>query len=207
MVSKRSLIYQWQTINTMYNRAKQHPRKTKGIEAAQAVFEAWLKETYPQKKREQRAFKPLLSKKTVEALLPLLLERAGEDGIDTNFAEMYVNLGPRKRLANTLVDDGEPEGPDWDRARTDALSGLVAEGEEEGATDVDEKADQDEDGNGDGDRDGDRDGNGNGNGNGNGDGGKKLWGEDGRPSRDHLSLIAWAWSPVSESKLLKTIRE
>lgn len=172
LVSKRSLTYQWQTINTMYSRAKHHPNKTKDIEAAQAVFQGWLRETYPRQKREQRAFKPL-SKKTVEAFLPLL-ERA--DGIDTAFAQMYVNLEARKRLANTLVDEKEPGEPDWDRTRTDALARLVPE----------EK---------DGDHDGQvADDN-------------KLWGEDGRPTEDHLRLIAWAWSPASEYKLLKSIKE
>lgn len=164
LVSKRSLTYQWQTINTMYNRAKHHPNKTNGIEAAQAIFETWLKETYPTQKREQRAFKPLLSKKTVEAFLPLL---AQTEGIDTTFAEMYVRLEARKRLANTLVDDKQPGEPDWDRARTDALAKLVPED--------DQVADD------------------------------KLWGVDGQPSWDHLSLIAWAWSPVSEYRLLKSI--
>ncbi|ROW08271.1 hypothetical protein VMCG_03154 [Cytospora schulzeri] len=120
LVSKRSLTYQWQTINTMYNRAKHHPKKTKDIEAAQAVFQTWLKETYPKEKREQRSFKPL-SKKTVEAFLPLLEQT---EGIDTTFADMYVNLEARKRLANTLVDEKEPGEPDWDRTRTDALAKL-----------------------------------------------------------------------------------
>lgn len=167
LVSKRSLTYQWQTINTMYKRAKHHPNKTKDIEAAQSVFQAWLKETYPKQKREQRAFKPL-SKKTVEAFLPLLGRQAG--AIDTTFAEMYVNLEARKRLANTLVDDKRPGEPDWDRTRTDALARLVPE-------DADQVADE------------------------------ELWGEDGRPAEGHLKLIAWAWSPVSEYKLLKSIRE
>ena len=166
LVSKRSLTYQWQTINTMFNRAKHHPKKTKDIEAAQAVFSHWLKETYPKEKREQRAFKPL-SKKTVEAFMPLLEKTKG---IDTTFAEMYINLEARKRLANTLVDDKEPGEPDWDRTRTDALAKLVPEG--------DQVAED------------------------------KLWAEEnGQPSEDHLRLIAWAWSPVSEYKLLKSIKE
>ncbi|KUI69623.1 hypothetical protein VM1G_05096 [Cytospora mali] len=165
LVSKRSLTYQWQTINTMYNRAKHHPKKTKDIEAAEAVFKAWLKDAYPKQKREQRAFKPL-SKKTVETFLPLLQQA---QGIDTTFAEMYVSLEARKRLANTLVNDKEPGEPDWDKTRTDALARLVPE-----------------------------------------DGGiadDRLWGEDGQPAKDHLSLIAWAWSPVSEYKLLKSVQE
>lgn len=163
----RSAADQRQTINTMFNRAKHHPQKTDDIKAAQAVFEKWLKETYPKAKSEQRVFKPVLAKKTMEAVLPLLKQA---EGVDTAFAEMYVELEPRKRLANTLVDESQPGEADWDKARTTALSELVPEG----GDDISEE---------------------------------KLRGEDGKPSVYHLSLIAWAWSPTTEYKLLKAVRE
>lgn len=35
----------------------------------------------------------------------------------------------------------------------------------------------------------------------------ELWTEDGHPSEYHLSLVAWAWSPVSEYKLLKALQQ
>lgn len=165
----RSVVDQRQTINTMFNRAKHHPKKTDDIKAAQAVFETWLKETYPKAKAEQREFKPVLAKKTMETVLPLLKQAKG---VDTTFAEMYVELEPRKRLANTLVDESQPGEADWDKARTTALSELVPEGEGDDTTSED-----------------------------------KLWGEDGKPSTYHLSLIAWAWSPTTEYKLLKAVRE
>lgn len=149
----------------MYNRAKHHPKKTKDIEAAVAVFEKWLKETYPKQKAEQRAFKPL-SKKAVESFLPVLKKAKG---IDTTFAEIYINLEARKRLANVLVDDKEPGEPDWDRTRVDRLSELVPN--------EDNSVEEDE-----------------------------LWTEDGDTSEYHLSLVAWAWSPVSEYKLLKALK-
>lgn len=167
LVSKRSLTYQRQTINTMFNRAKHHPKKTDDIKAAQAVFEKWLKETYPKAKAEQREFKPVLAKKTMETVLPLLKQAKG---VDTTFAEMYVELEARKRLANTLVDESQPGEADWDKARATALSKLVPEGGDDMAE-------------------------------------EKLWGEDGKPSTYHLSLIAWAWSPTTEYKLLKAVRD
>lgn len=146
----------------MYNRAKHHPKKTADMDGAIAVFEKWLKETYKEQKAAQRVFKPL-PKKTVELFLPELHEATG---VDTTFADMYVKLEPRKRLANVLVDDTKPGEPDWDQTRLDALSKLVPDGEEG----VDEDA---------------------------------LWEKDGVPSQYYLSLIAWAWSPLSEYKLLK----
>lgn len=166
LVSKRSLLYQWQTINTMYNRAKHHPKKTEDMKAAMAVFDKWLKETYPQAKAEQRVFKPLLAKKVVEQFLSDLQKTKG---IDTTFAELYVTLEARKKLANVLVDDTKPGEADWDKARVDALSKLVGLDDENNNT-VDEDA---------------------------------LWEKDGVPSHFHLSLIAWAWTPLSEYKLLK----
>ncbi|KAF3761509.1 hypothetical protein M406DRAFT_353134 [Cryphonectria parasitica EP155] len=162
LVSERSLLYQWQVISTMYNRAKHHPKKTKDIEAAIGIFNKWLKETYREAKANQRTFKPL-SKKTVESLLPELKKA---QGVDTTFAEMYVRLEGRKRLGNVLVDDSKPEGSDWDKTRVDALSKLVP--------DKNNEVDDDE-----------------------------LWKEDGAPSQYHLRLISWAWSPLSEYKLLK----
>lgn len=163
----RIIVDQRQTINTMFNRAKHHPKKTDDIKAAQAVFEKWLKETYPKAKSEQREFKPVLGKKTMETALPLLNKAKG---VDTTFAEMYIELEPRKRLANTLVDDSKPGEADWDKARTTALSKLAPEGNDSIPED-------------------------------------KLWGDDGQPSTYHLSLIAWAWTPTTEYKLLKAIRE
>lgn len=168
-VLTRRIVDQRQTINTMFNRAKHHPKKTDDIKAAQAVFETWLKETYPKAKAEQREFKPVLAKKTMETVLPLLKQAKG---VDTTFADMYVELEPRKRLANTLVDESQPGEADWDKARTTALSELAPEGEDDDTTSED-----------------------------------KLWGEDGKPSTYHLSLIAWAWSPTTEYKLLKAVRE
>lgn len=167
LVSKRSLTYQWQTINTLYNRAKHHPKKTKDIETAASVFGQWLKETYPRQKAEQRIFKPLLSKKAVESFLPALKETKG---LDTTFAEMYVDLEARKRLANVLVNDKEPGEPDWDKTRVDRLSELVPN----------ENNNVEDD---------------------------QLWTEDGHPSEYHLGLVAWAWSPVSEYKLLKALKD
>lgn len=126
------------------------------------IFHKWLKETYPKQKSDLRVFKPL-QKKTVELFLPVLKEAKG---IDAKFAELYVKLEPRKKLANVLVDDTKPGEQDWDKARVDALSKLVPDKDNE----IEES---------------------------------ELWENDGVPSNYHLSLIAWAWSPLTEYKLLK----
>jgi hypothetical protein len=42
LVSKYDLTYQFQVINTMYNRAKHHPFQTKDMKEAMKVFKKWL---------------------------------------------------------------------------------------------------------------------------------------------------------------------
>ena len=43
IISARSLKYQFDVVNTMYNRAKYHPYQTKSMIEAMKVFEKWLK--------------------------------------------------------------------------------------------------------------------------------------------------------------------
>ena len=125
LIKNRSLTYQFQTINTMFHRAKHHPHPTPAMDSAIQIFKEWLEVTYPAAKEARRDFKPLLSKKAVEQYSPQLKKA----GIDTTFAETYVSLAPRKRLANVLVDPHKPQEPDWERERADTLSKLVPVGQ------------------------------------------------------------------------------
>lgn len=179
LIAARSLTYQWQTVNTMYHRAAHHPSMkragadTSGMQEAMGIFRAWLDETYPAQKGKLRG----------GGFKPLLgrevVERyvariMGEvEGEGRTFAGVYVGLGKGKRLANVLVDEAQPGGRDWEVARYEALDGLVGEGKE-----VAKKWEYDE-----------------------------LWTKDDEGRRvvtqKHLSLIAWAWSPVSGKELLK----
>ena len=129
LISKRSLIYQFQTVNTLFNRAKHHPsmkrrRKdaaegsdsTEGIRAAMEVFENWINLTYPAEREKLRAgggFKPLLSKKCVEKYLERISSSKAVSKDAKNFAQVYCSLGKGKRLGNVLVDDSKPKEPDW----------------------------------------------------------------------------------------------
>ena len=126
LVSARSLTYQFQTVNTMFHRARNHPHSkgNKDIEAAMGVFRTWLDDTYPAAKAQRKDFKPVLKKDTVRKYI----ERISEDtGVDASFAKMYVDLPKGKRLANVLVDEQHPEQPDWARAREMKLQELAAE--------------------------------------------------------------------------------
>ena len=43
IIKTKDLIYQKSVINTMYNRAKYHPNRTKDMEEAMKIFKKWLK--------------------------------------------------------------------------------------------------------------------------------------------------------------------
>jgi hypothetical protein len=60
LVEKRSLRYQFDVINTMYNRAKYHPHITDDMKEAMSVFKKWLKNYSKLKKLEDKKY-PWLS--------------------------------------------------------------------------------------------------------------------------------------------------
>jgi hypothetical protein len=179
LIKKRSLIYQFQTVNTVYNRAKHHPAmkkaapgaaSTKDMREAMDVFKHWIDVTYPAEKDALRAggFKPLLSKRVVEKYLPRIEESDSIGAVAKQFARMYAALPKGKKLGNVLVDSSKPTEQDWEAKRYSALDLLVTEGKEE--SEGNWKL-------------------------------SELWRDDRELSATHLELVAWAWSPVAESKL------
>ncbi len=48
LIKDKDIIYQFQVINTMYNRAKYHPYQTKDMKEAMKVYKLWL-EKYKKK--------------------------------------------------------------------------------------------------------------------------------------------------------------
>jgi hypothetical protein len=181
LISKRSLTYQFQTINTLFNRARNHPsvKKAKtpdeapaGIKEALEIFKTWLNETYPASKASLRAggFKPLLSKTFVEGQLGNITTAKDTGEVDAeaaDFASLYVSLPKNRRLGNVLLDDDKPGEADWEVTRYEALNRLVPEGDEDGKGWAEDR----------------------------------LWNKSGGPSAEHYNLIAWGWSPVGERAL------
>ena len=179
LIKNRSLIYQFQTVNTMYHRAKHHPsmRKaapgaasTQPMREAMEVFREWLDVTYPAAKDALRAggFKPLLSKKTVEKYLPRIENSKSVSEDAKRFATVYAELPKGKKLGNVLVDDSKPMEHDWEARRYVALECLVPEGKEAGEKEWKLS---------------------------------ELWNDDRQLSDQHLEMVAWAWSPGAEGKL------
>lgn len=182
LISKRSLTYQFQTINTLYHRATNHPsiKKAKasddgpeGIRDALAIFKTWLDETYPASKAALRVgggFKPLLSKTVVTRIMPALEANKAKIGSDAlEFATLYTSLPKNRRLGNVLLDDEKPGEADLEVKRYEALASIVPEDKEDSKSW--EKA--------------------------------ELWDGEGGLSTEHLKLVAWAWSPVGDRGLAK----
>ena len=54
LIKKKPLTYQWQVVNTMYNRAKFHKYQTDGMRDAMEVYEKWIKKQKKSSKRSKR---------------------------------------------------------------------------------------------------------------------------------------------------------
>jgi len=59
IISKRCLKYQFDVVNTMYNRAKYHPNQTPDMRKAMIIFKYWLAE-YKVKKEAENKYKDFL---------------------------------------------------------------------------------------------------------------------------------------------------
>lgn len=172
-----------------------------------SIFRTWLDTTYPTLQTSLRAqgFKPLLSKSVVTIYLSQIQaaspppnnknnknnknnSKTQSDNHDNNnkhinstFAEIYTNLPKGKKLGNVLVDESQPGEADWEIRRYQALDRIVPEGMEMEEEKEEKEEEEKEKGR---------------------SWKELLWDEEGKVSEWHLSMIAWAWSPVSERKLV-----
>lgn len=168
LVSQRSLLYQFQTMNTMFHRAKHHPSSASNlnIQAAMEVFEYWLKHTYPAAKHEkpQRKYPLPKTRSVIEVFMPMISQKASELGINLRWTERYLSIEHKgKRLANVLMDNSMPWEQDLAIVRQHGLDGVIDQ-------DFGGLIPKKDDG--------------------------RLW-KDGRvPSDIHLRLLAYAYSPA-----------
>lgn len=56
LIKNKPLSYQWQVVNTMFNRAKYHKYQTSGMREAMDVYQTWMKKrkSSPRKKSNRR---------------------------------------------------------------------------------------------------------------------------------------------------------
>ena len=116
LVRKRSLKYQFDVINTMYNRAKFHPHRTKDMENAMFIFKDWLN-NYKKKKEEY----PFLSLRKI-----LKYEKLAEKyNIDKTIFNMYKKInGKPYKLQYILINKNKPDGYDYWSFRNKIINNL-----------------------------------------------------------------------------------
>jgi hypothetical protein len=122
LVSERSIRYQFDVINTMYNRAKYHPNRTKDMEQAMEIFFRWLK-TYKKNKKKEEKLYPWLPLETIKKYEKLAdIYKVGEvsRGIksstktDKGFYQMYKKVkGKSHKLQYIPVKYNKPDGQDY----------------------------------------------------------------------------------------------
>ena len=122
LVSKRSLRYQFDLINTMFNRAKYHPHKTKQMEEAMVIFKRWL-DKYPKlKDYEDKNYKFLTLEqikkyeKIAEIYKVSEIARGIKKGIKTDkgFLQMYKEVnGKANKLQYIPIKSNKPDGQDY----------------------------------------------------------------------------------------------
>lgn len=122
LVSSRSLRYQFDVINTMYNRAKYHPNRTKDMEQAMEIFSRWLKTYKKNKKKEEKLYPwlPLEIIKKYEKLADIYKVGEVSRGIksstktDKGFYQMYKKVkGKSHKLQYIPVKYNKPDGQDY----------------------------------------------------------------------------------------------
>ena len=122
LISKRSLKYQFDVINTMYNRAKYHPHITDDMKKAMVVFKKWLN-IYPKLKKEEDKKYPWLSLKTI-AKYEKIAEMYGVSEVarglkkgtrtDKGFLAMYKEVGGKaNKLQYIPVRKNKPINNDY----------------------------------------------------------------------------------------------
>lgn len=122
LVEKRSLRYQFDVINTMYNRAKYHPHQTKEMKDAMKIFNKWLKKYSKLRKEEDKKYKFLSLSKILEYEKIAEIYEVSEvtRGIkkgqktDKGFLEVYKELkGKKEKLQYIPVKKNKPSGQDY----------------------------------------------------------------------------------------------
>jgi hypothetical protein len=118
LISKRSVKYQFDVINTMYNRAKYHPHKTKQMSSAMVIFKKWLNKYPKLRKYEDKNYKFLTLKqiKKYENIYKVSeVARGIKKGTKTDkgFLEMYKQVKKPHKLQYIPIKANKPEGQDY----------------------------------------------------------------------------------------------
>lgn len=99
LIKKRSSKYQYDVVNTMYNRAKYHPHQTSDMKEAMKIYKKWLLE-YKTKKEDNYEF------------LPISIVSKYSDK-DNTFLSIYKKVKTPYKLQYIPVIKDRPDGYDY----------------------------------------------------------------------------------------------
>lgn len=168
-VKSYSIKYQFQVINTMYNRAKFHKNKTKEMEEAMKIFKKWLdkykKNLNKESNKDEYEFLNLSKIKKYEKMAEKLKVSEVSRGVkksklsDKGFLEVYKEIKGKKnknKLKEIPIKKSNPNGIDWYRKRDVQIKAKLSQIKKMKL---------------------------------------KLFDSNGNPTKIHLNLIMWAYSP------------
>lgn len=105
IISSRSLKYQFDVVNTMYNRAKYHPNQTPDMLKAMVVFKRWL-DKYIKKKELENKYKDFLSLDIIASYEKLADDYNINDKYK-QFLKVYKKIKKPYKLQYILANDKE----------------------------------------------------------------------------------------------------
>lgn len=140
-LKNRDIDYQFQVVNTMYNRAKEvikrtkNPDTIKNIKQALGIYSKWLN-NYKKQNLSSRLSKPYLTPKQVSSLeflaeyYNISRKARGLDKpttSDRGFLEIWREVkGDKKRLRNYPVKSRLPHGQTWDKQRNNFITRRIS---------------------------------------------------------------------------------
>ena len=111
LIKKRSLRYQFDVVNTMYNRAKYHPNKTNDMSEAMNVFKLWLDKYKSRKEQLDKKYKWLSDKQIVK--YSSMINKYKFDSITTQFYKTILTIKTKHKLNYILINKNDPSYYDY----------------------------------------------------------------------------------------------
>ena len=134
LVNKRSPKYQFDVINTMYYRAKHHPKITSDMKKAMKIYKFWLKKEYPKLREQDYPFLPLKLVKKFENLADdygvseVARGKKKSQKSSKGFLVVYKNVhGKSGKLYYKPVFKNYPSGPDYASLRQKFIKSRLAQ--------------------------------------------------------------------------------
>lgn len=130
LIEKRSPLYQFSVINTMYNRAKYHPNQTEDMKKAMKIMNKWLKnynyKPYPYLSLKLiNAYEKLGDKYNISRVARGL-DKATKT--DEGFLVVYRRVkGNAQKMPYQLIHKNKPMGLDWDKSRYNFINSRLGQ--------------------------------------------------------------------------------